>query len=116
VTLIAGLNSLARFCLELCAVAALGYWGFWASDSAVAEWLLGVGAPLLFAMLWGALVAPRAPRRLADPARVGVEIVVFALAAIGLADDGQTLLALAFALCVAVNIGLMFALGQRGAI
>ncbi len=111
-----GLNGLVRFCLELCAVAALGYWGFGASDSAVVQWLLGVGAPVAFAMLWGALVAPKAPRRLADPARFGLEVVVFGLAAVALADAGQSALAIAFAVVIVVNLGLMFALGQRGVI
>jgi hypothetical protein len=106
-------NLLARFLLELCAVVAAGYWGFRASDSAL-EWLLGLGAPLVVVMLWGAFVAPKAPSRLPDPARLVLELAIFGVAAIALVAAGSSLLGVALAVAALANIGLMFALGSRG--
>jgi hypothetical protein len=54
-------NLALRFLLELCALAALAYWGFKTGESAVAKIGLGIGAPLLAAVLWGTFVAPGAP-------------------------------------------------------
>lgn len=106
-------NDLARFLLELCAVAPSGYWGF-AVAGGVLAWLLGIGAPLLIVMLWGAFVAPKAERRLPDPPRLVIELWIFAAASVGLAAAGQPVLGAALAIAAVVNIGLMFALGTRG--
>ncbi len=40
--------------------------------------------PVLAAVVWGVFVGPRAVRRLADPARLGVEVVLFAAGGTGL--------------------------------
>jgi hypothetical protein len=37
-------------------LAALAYWGFAVGDG-VGAWVLGIGAPLLAAIVWGALAA-----------------------------------------------------------
>jgi hypothetical protein len=65
--------------------------------------------------VWGSVVAPKAPRRLSDPWRLLVEVLVFGLAALALAVAGQGALAAAFALVVAVNIALLFVWEQRAA-
>ena len=108
-----GANDLLRFLLELCAVAAAGYWGFAIADGALA-WLLGIAAPVLIIMLWGAFVAPRAERRQPDPPRLVLELWIFAAASIGLAAAGQPVLGVALPVAAVANIGLMFALGTRG--
>ena len=106
-------NDLVRFLLELCAVAAAGYWGFGIAGGVLA-WLLGLAAPILIIMLWGAFVAPKASRRLPDPPRLVLELWIFAAASVGLAAAGSPLLGAALAIAAVVNIGLMFALGTRG--
>jgi len=112
-TVLEGANAAVRFGLELCSLAALGYWGFRASDSTLVEWALGLGAPVAFAMIWGALVAPKAPYRLEDPARLILEATVFAAAVVALAAAGTPVLAVVLMVAVAVNIALMLLLGQR---
>ena len=107
------INDLVRFLLELCAVAAACYWGFGITDG-VLSWFLGIGAPVLIIMLWGAFVAPKAERRLPDPSRLIIELWIFAAASVGLAAVGQPALGAALAIAAALNIGLMFALGTRG--
>jgi hypothetical protein len=46
-------NLLLRFLLELCALAALGYWGFKTGGGMAAKVGLGIGAPLAAALVWG---------------------------------------------------------------
>ena len=72
-----------RFAAELASLAALITWGLHGVGGAVG-WLLAIAAPALFAVVWGAFLAPRAPRRLHDPARLVAEVVQFGLAAIAL--------------------------------
>ncbi len=70
-----------RFLLELCLLAALGYWGFHLDHSWLIRIAAGLGVPLLMAAAWGMFVAPKAANRLADPWRFGLEIGLFALGA-----------------------------------
>ena len=66
-----------RFLLELCALAALAYWGATVDASTVVRVILAVVTPLLAAVVWGTWVAPRAPRLLDDPIRLIPEFAVF---------------------------------------
>jgi Protein of unknown function (DUF2568) len=54
-----GVTLTVRFLCELAMLAALASWGFTVGDGAGA-WVLGIGAPLLAAIVWGAWVAPKA--------------------------------------------------------
>ena len=73
------LNLGLRFVLELCMLVALGIWGF--SENIV----LGIAAPLAAAVVWGFWIAPKASRRLRDPLRLVVELLLFAAAGAALA-------------------------------
>lgn len=96
-------NEALRFFLELCALAALAFWGFWAGGSLPWNLLLGLGAPLLAAVVWGIWVAPRSSRRLAVPARLLPEALVFGSAAAGLFASGHPVAATIFVLLVIAN-------------
>jgi hypothetical protein len=102
-----------RFLLELCALAALAVWGWQLTDALWAQVLLAVAAPLVAAVAWGAWVAPKAVRRLPDPARLAVEALVFAAATAALLSMQHVALALALALIYVVNVSLLFALRLR---
>ena len=84
-------NLALRFLLELCALAALGYWG-WTQHQGVTRWLLAILVPLTAATLWGAFRVPNdggAPVvTVPGVARLGLEIVFFvaAVAALYAAD------------------------------
>ena len=54
-------NLTVAFLLELCALAALGYWGLRTASGPATKAALGIGAPLLAAVLWRLFAAPRAP-------------------------------------------------------
>jgi len=53
-------NLALAFLLELCMLAALGYWGFITGESSVSRISLGLGAPLLAAIIWGTFLSPKA--------------------------------------------------------
>jgi hypothetical protein len=83
-----GVTLAVRFLCELAMLAALAYWGFSVGAGAGA-WVLGIGAPLLAAVVWGALVAPRARWPVPMPVRVVIELVLFGAAVGALAVAGQ---------------------------
>ena len=105
-------NDGLRFVLELCALAAVAYWG-WSEHGGIWRWLLVIAAPLAVAVLWGNTIAPKAKRRVDDPWRLAVELLVFGAATAALVAAGQPTLAIAFAGAVALHLLLTFALGQR---
>jgi hypothetical protein len=107
-------NDGLRFLLELAALAALAYWDF-AEFDGVAQWVLGLGAPLLAAGVWGTFVAPKASRPTVDPVRLLLEVAVFGSGVAALLAAGSAALALVFAALVVVHLALTFALGQRPA-
>jgi uncharacterized protein DUF2568 len=51
-----GLTLAVQFGCELAMLVALAYWGFAVRDG-VGAWVLGIGAPLLPAIVWSALAA-----------------------------------------------------------
>jgi Protein of unknown function (DUF2568) len=102
VTALRGVVLAARFGLEIGALVALGYWGFTTGDGTVTKIVLGLGAPLLAAVLWGLFASPKA--RFEDEVlRAIVELVVFGGAALALAAAGRPVLAIAFAVIALVD-------------
>jgi hypothetical protein len=101
------LNLGLRFVLELCMLVALGIWGF--SENFV----LGVAAPLAAAVVWGLWIAPKAIRRLNDPIRLAVELLLFGAAGAALAAAGHAVAAVVFLALVALSEVLMLAWRQR---
>jgi hypothetical protein len=97
-------NLVLRFVCELAALIALAWWGF--SLGSVVGVLVGLVVALAAAGLWGAFIAPRAPRRLADPARFAVELVVFGAATAALVALDHVLLAVVFAVAAIVTAAL----------
>lgn len=69
-------NLALAFVLELCSLAALGYWGVSVGGGLVTKTALELGALLFAAVLWGLFAAPRAPvsAPLVGP---GVKLIVF---------------------------------------
>ena len=106
-------NDVARFALELCSLAALAYWGSQTGPTGV-NVVLAIAAPLAAAAVWGAFVAPKAPRHPRDPWRLGLELLVFGSGVAGLAATGREGLAAALGVIAAAHLLLTFALGQRG--
>jgi hypothetical protein len=87
-----GVTLTVRFLCGLAMLAALAYWGFAVGDG-IGAWVLGVGAPLLAAVVWGAWVAPKARWPVPIPTRVAIELVLFGAATAALAVAGRPMLA-----------------------
>lgn len=79
-----------RFAAELGMLAGLAYVGWRiAEGSQAVALLLAVVLVAVAATVWGAWVAPRAARRLEDPARLAVEVTLFAVTVVGLFAVGS---------------------------
>jgi hypothetical protein len=100
-----------RFLLELCALAAFGYWGYHIEQGQAVKVALASGLPLLGALVWGLGASPKAPL-VAGPSRWITQTVVFAVAVVALAAAGQPRLAIIFAVVVALNAALLRMLGR----
>jgi hypothetical protein len=95
-----------RLLCELALLVALAVWGVHAGSGLASELVLGLGAPLLAAVVWGLWVAPASRRRLTDPARLVVEVLLFAAGVVALVVAGFPLVAVGFAVVVAGNMAL----------
>lgn len=105
-------NLALAFFFELCALAALGYWGFHVGGGTLVKVGLGIGAPLLTAVVWGLFIAPQATVKVPDPVNVLLRIMVFGLAVAGLAAAGQPAWAWALGVVFVVNFALVRMLGR----
>lgn len=101
------INLLVRFLLELCILAIFGYWGFQIGSNTFMKLLLGLGAPILFAVVWGTFLAPKSPNRLHEPWLFLLELVVFGLTCWALYGTGKVDLTVAFGSIYILNKILM---------
>jgi hypothetical protein len=108
-----GVTLTVRFLCELAMLTALAYWGFTVGNG-VGTWVLGVGAPLLAAVVWGAWVAPKARWPVPIPTRVVIELIVFGAAVGALAVAGQPVLAVVLGVA-ALDTSLLNASQERQA-
>lgn len=106
-------NMALSFLVELCAIAALSYWGFNSGTGTVGTILLGLGAPALAIVIWGLFVAPRAVFTLPVAPRTAIAWVIFALGVIALAAAGQGTLAWVLGVVMVVNEALVLLWNQR---
>ena len=105
-------NLAIRFLLELCLLAAFGYWGATASGSTIANVALAIGVPLVVCVVWGYFVAPRAARPLSTVPWVVVQLVLFGLGWVALAADAAEILGAVLFGVTAINLAILVALGE----
>jgi uncharacterized membrane protein (DUF4010 family) len=86
-----------RFATEIALLAALAWGAAALTMRGPVKITLAVAAALAGAAIWGIWVAPASARRLHDPARLAVELGLFAVAAGALAGAGDALAAVALA-------------------
>ena len=104
---IKGLNLGIRFLLELCILVILGYWGFKTGGQTLTKILLGIGSPVLFAVVWGTFLAPKSSMRLHEPWLFLLEIVIFGLATFALYKVSGRPLTISFGVIYVLNKILM---------
>ncbi len=108
------LNLALRFVLELCALAALGFWG-WSQTEEWWRYLLMLGVPALGATIWGTFAVPgdpsrsgKAPIPVPGIARLTLELAFFGFACWALYDVGATVSSLTLAAIVVVHYVLSY--------
>jgi hypothetical protein len=104
------INQALRFLLELYMLAAFIFWGFATGQTTLMRWMLGLGVPATAAVVWGMFISPKAPIRLSFPLRLGIEMLIFALAVAALIFAGQPVLAASLGLLYLVNKTILLAL------
>jgi len=102
------LNLALRFLLELCMLAAVGYWGFNSQPNWVLKILLGIGLPLLIAILWGTFLAPKATHPLRGASFLTLELVLFSLGALALFAADKPVLGWVYIFALIINKILLF--------
>jgi hypothetical protein len=105
-------NDALRFLLEMALLASLAYWGF-SEQTGTVQGVLGLGAQLLVAVVWGRFIAPKASHRTTDPVRLLLEVAVFGAGVAALFAADRIVLAVVFAALVLVHLSLTFVLEQR---
>jgi hypothetical protein len=106
------INLGVRFLLELCMLAAVGYWGFKTGSGWFLKILLGIGGPLSIAVVWGMFVAPKAAYPLHGFALLALEAILFGLGVAALYLTKNYALAWSFAAVVVINRILIYVWGQ----
>jgi hypothetical protein len=98
-----------RFLLEIWMLLALAWVGIEAGwdTSWWAAFGLAFACTMPAAIAWGIWIAPKAPRRLTDPARLLFELVLFAAATVALAYAVNLALAVVFAILVVANTAVL---------
>lgn len=101
-----------RFALELCLLAALFYWGLRVGEGFVGKLALGIGAPLIAAVVWGFFIAPKATYHPPTAVWIGLQVVLFGAAVLSLFTTRHPALGLALAILAIANGVLLAAWGQ----
>ncbi|MCQ6557167.1 YrdB family protein [Paenibacillus mendelii] len=97
-------NLCLRFLIELCALTALGYWGFYAGKGYLVKIILGIGLPLLAAVIWGMFVSPKASIPTTGIIRFLLEICVLGAGGVALYAAKYDKLAILYAIVMMVNL------------
>jgi hypothetical protein len=103
-----------RFAVELATVAVLAWAGASGGGGLPVRITLAIGLPVVLMVFWGQLMAPRARRRLAEPGRLLVELVIFSASAAGLGLSGRPLAATIYGV-IAVGTAVLTRLIAPGA-
>ncbi|HSJ19756.1 MAG TPA: YrdB family protein [Nocardioidaceae bacterium] len=107
--------AVVRFTAELGMLAALFYVGWrLAPDRTELELALAAALPVAAALTWNRWIAPRARRRLEDPTRLAVELVLFGAAVVGLAVVGPGAWSLVAAAVLGIGYAVSAPVGRRG--
>ncbi|WP_027724592.1 YrdB family protein [Tuberibacillus calidus] len=102
-----GINLLLRFVLEIGALISLGYWGFHLDLALGLKIVVGIGAPLLAAVIWATFGSPAAPFPVKGWRKLFLEVMIFGGSALALFAAGQRVLAILFVLLTVLNRVLM---------
>ena len=98
-----GINLGVRFLLELCMLAAVGYWGFKTQSNWAMKIICGIGLPVLIAVIWGYLMAPNSTHRLSGVPFTVMDFILLGSGAVALYASDQVTLAWIYALVLIMS-------------
>ena len=98
-----GINLAVRFLLELCMLAAVGYWGFQSQSGWGMKLLLGIGLPLLIVVIWGLFVAPKAFYPLRGIPHLVLSLILLGSGALALFASGNPTLGWVYTIILILN-------------
>lgn len=105
------LADVLHFSLELCAFGALGVWGFHTGTNGLGKAALGIGVPLVAALLWGTFRVPNdpGPATVAVPGwlRLTLELGILGISVWAVFALHKNGLAIAFAVAILIDYLLM---------
>jgi uncharacterized protein DUF2568 len=96
------LNLAVRFLLELCMLAAVGYWGF-KTRAGLMRIVLGIGLPILLIVIWSLFVAPKAAYPLRGIPHMLLSLILLGSGALALFASGRADLGWVYAIILIVN-------------
>jgi Protein of unknown function (DUF2568) len=91
------LNLLFRFLVELCMLAAIGYWGFKTGSGWPMKIIFGIGLPILIAVMWWLAW------RLSGISRLTLEVTLLSSGAVALFASGKPDLGWIYTVILVVN-------------
>ena len=105
------INLLVAFLLELVALFAFGFWGWYVGDG-IFKILLAIALPVLGAVIWGVFgtvgdsrgqPGSKPPVAVAGPVRLAIEVGIFILATLAFLAAGATLAGIIFGVVALVQ-------------
>ena len=96
------------FLLELATLASLMYWGFHVDKGMLMKIVLGIGTPILVAMIWGTFIAPKASIPVSIPYEFFFKLIIFGSAVAALYFSEKSMLAIIFGIVVLIEMILMY--------
>lgn len=111
-TLLKTLNLALAFFLELFMLYAIGYWGFHLKQSTGIRWFVGIGLPVLVAIVWGIFLAPKSVVQVPHHIKLLGKFILMESAAALLYSTGKTSIAVSFAVITIINFILILAWKQ----
>jgi hypothetical protein len=102
------LNMALSFLLELSALAAFGLWGYTTGGETPLRYILGIGAFVLGAVVWGIWGAPKSKNHLTGWAYLVFSLAFFLLAAVLLFVIGLKVPAIVLAVISIINRALVY--------
>lgn len=105
-------NDAFQVVLEVLVLVSLAFWG-WEEGESFGRWILAIGVPVAFAVVWGILVTRYSASKLDDPSRLRLELAIVACGAAALVRIGHPVLSVLLVLLAATQLTLTYVLNQR---
>jgi len=105
-------NDVLQAVLEVLVLVSLAFWG-WEEGGSLGRWILAIGVPLAFALVWGTLLTRFSASKLDDPSRLRLELAIVACGAAALFRIGHPVLSVLLVLLAVTQLTFTYVFHQR---